>query len=68
MVVYSIAPPFPNPLHAGDGGALLADGDVHAAHLLLLGSPVSQAWRWLRMVSTHTAVLPVLRSPMISCR
>ena len=31
-------------------------------------SPVSQFWRWLRMVSTHTAVLPVLRSPMISWR
>src|ERR1700757_1460398 len=31
-------------------------------------SPDSQFCRWLRMVSTHTAVLPVLRSPMISWR
>ncbi|COY66764.1 Uncharacterised protein [Mycobacterium tuberculosis] len=33
-----------------------------------LGSPDSQFCRWLRMVSTQTAVLPVLRSPMISWR
>ena len=43
MVVYSIAPPSSSArLHAGDRGALLADRDVHAAHLLLgiAGLPV----------------------------
>ncbi len=34
----------------------------------LRSSPLSQFSRWLRMVSTQTAVLPVLRSPMINCR
>jgi len=33
-----------------------------------LGSPVAQACFWLMIVSTQTVVLPVLRSPMISCR
>ena len=32
------------------------------------GSPVSQFCFWLMIVSTQTAVLPVLRSPMISWR
>lgn len=32
------------------------------------GSPVSQLAFWLMIVSTATAVLPVLRSPMISWR
>ena len=32
------------------------------------GSPVSQYSFWLRMVSMQTAVLPVLRSPMMSWR
>ena len=43
MVVYSIAPPSSSVCaHAGDRGALLADRDVHAAHLLLgvAGLPV----------------------------
>ena len=34
----------------------------------LSGSPVSQFSLWLMIVSMATAVLPVLRSPMISCR
>src|ERR1700709_913656 len=34
----------------------------------LSGSPVSQFSRWLMIVSVQTAVLPVLRSPMISWR
>jgi len=32
------------------------------------GSPDFQLSRWLRIVSIATVVLPVLRSPMMSCR
>jgi hypothetical protein len=42
IVVYSSAPASSSGRHAGDGGALLADGDVDAADLLLrvAGTPV----------------------------
>ena len=33
-----------------------------------VGSPERQFSRWLMIVSTHSAVLPVCRSPMTSCR
>ncbi len=68
MVVYSIAPP--------SSSARLTLAIVvpfwpiatYTQRTCCFGSPVSQASRWLRIVSTQTAVLPVLRSPMISWR
>jgi hypothetical protein len=49
---------------ARDRRFLLADRDVDAHHASL----VPQYCFWLMIVSSATAVLPVLRSPMISSR
>jgi len=51
----------------GDGGSLLADGDVDAEKRL---GQVTVSWAafWLRMVSMAMAVFPVCLSPMISSR
>jgi hypothetical protein len=66
MVVYSIAPPSSSARFTLAIVVPFWPIATYTQRTCCLGSPVSQAERWLMIVSTQTAVLPVLRSPMIS--